>query len=132
MKKRINGLKYDTQTAILVGIYNVGADEGRFSFTESLHFKRSGNFFIYRHGGDRNADADDITSDCWVTKPEIKPISFKEAKSWTKRNCSASKYLSLFGGKNDPNPDVCSLSSKKIMDRRLKEAYPTLIKENRM
>ena len=126
MMKIINGHKYNTQTSVLIGIYNIWADEGRYSFTEILFYKRTNEFFIYRHGGER--DEKDIDDSYWVIRPEIYPISFQEAKKWTKKHCSKHKLISLFGDEHDEEPNKCSLSSRTLWDKRELRALPFLNK----
>ena len=126
MKKRISGLKYDTDTAIFVGYYCIVADEVRYSFVETLYYKRTGEFFIYRRGGDINEE--DFNNDYWVIRPEIYPISFQDAKTWTKKHCSKHKLISLFGDDHDEEPNKFSLSSKTLWAKRELKALPYLNK----
>lgn len=126
MKKLINGLKYDTDTAIFVGYYCIFADEVRYSFVETLYYKRTGEFFIYRRGGD--IIEEDFNNDYWVIRPEIIPFSFQEAKRWVELHCSKYKFISLFGNESDEQPNKCSLSSKALRDKRLLKALPYLNK----
>ena len=122
MKKRINGLKYDTDTAIFVAHYSILANELRYSFTEALYYKRTGEFFIYRHGGDYSEE--DFQNDYWVTRPAIVPMSFQEAKRWTQSHCSKCRFIGLFGDENDEQPNKCSLSSRALLNKRLLKALP--------
>ena len=126
MKTRINGLKYDTDTATHVGRYIVFADEARGTFTETLYYKRTGEFFIYRHGGDCNED--DVNDSYWVVRPQIIPMSFHAAKAWVSCHCSTYKRIRLFGDENDAEPNKCSLSSKALLNKRDLKALPYLNK----
>ena len=126
MKDRINGHKYDTDTAVFVARYSVQGDEVRYSFTETLFYKKTGEFFVYSRGGDR--DEEDFNNDYWVYRPEIIPFSFQEAKRWVELHCSKYKFISLFGNESDEQPNKCSLSSKALRDKRLLKALPYLNK----
>jgi hypothetical protein len=128
MKNRILGKKYNTGTAQFVASFSLDADECKHSFTEALYYKRTGEFFVFRHGGD-GAEAD-IDNEYWVYRPEIIPLSFQDAKNWVKNNCSLLKYLSLFGDENDAEPNKCSLASRKLMLRRLNKIYSKHNKES--
>lgn len=125
MKTRINGLKYDTDTATYVGCYILFADEARESFTETLYYKRTGEFFIYRHGGDCT---DDVNDSCWAVRPEIIPLSIQAAKVWVTCHCSTYKRIRLFGDESDAEPNKCSLSSKALLHKRELKALPYLNK----
>jgi len=116
MKKLIDGHKYDTDKALFVARYSVQADELKYSFTETLFYKKKGDFFVFRHGGDR--DEEDFNKFYWVIRPEIIPLSFQEAKRWVELHCSKFRFITLFGDENDKLPNKCSLSSEALLFKR--------------
>lgn len=122
MKARINGHKYDTDTAGFVARYSVQADELRYSFTQTLFYKKTGEFFIYSRGGDR--DEEDFNNEYWIFRPEIVPLSFQEAKRWAQLHCSKCKFITLFGDENDEKPNKSSLSSIALLKKRTLKALP--------
>lgn len=81
MKKRIDTLTYDTETAKKLGEYFHGYDDA--AYTETLYKKRTGEYFIYGEGGPASkwsASAEDGT--VMVGSSDIKPLSYEEARKW--------------------------------------------------
>lgn len=51
-KKIINGKMYNTDTTQVIGTWDNGYTRGDFYFEEqTLHKKKTGEYFVYAHGG---------------------------------------------------------------------------------
>ena len=85
MKKRINGRKYNTDTAIYVGQYTLDTDQAWNAYTETLYYKRNGEFFLFRHGGRREdfqENQNPPVNPEWPIQIEFEPLTFEQAKEW--------------------------------------------------
>lgn len=85
MLKRINGLNYNTDTAkelVYYSEYPVASNE---YVKEVLYRKRTGEFFLY-YKGNANSGYARYNKSAGGYEPSegIKPLSFKEAKTWYK------------------------------------------------
>lgn len=80
MSKIINGKKYDTETAALVGEWNNGLYTNDIYYqSEDLYLKKTGEFFLYR----------------WLNN--YVPLSLAEAQDWAERHLTGEEYEKLFG-----------------------------------
>ena len=85
MKKIINGKRYDTSTAVLIGSARYSHGDLEY-LTEELYRKKTGEFFLYR-----------ITrQNKWPGGEEIRPLSLKEAREWGEKYLDADKYEWVF------------------------------------
>ena len=97
MKKIINGKRYDTDTATLIGSAGYGYP-GDFNYwTEDLYRKKTGEFFLYGEGGpmsrySRRTGQNEISGGA-----EIRPLSLKEAQEWAEEHLDADEYEQVFG-----------------------------------
>lgn len=82
MKKIINGRKYDTETAAVIG----SSKESN----ETLYRKRTGEYFMYWDG--------------WGE--EIIPMNVKDAQDWAERHMDAEAYEMAFGPVSEDAADV--------------------------
>lgn len=82
MKKIINGLLYNTETA-----KSVGRSETR---NEELFLKKTGEFFICRHGIASNLS-------------EIIPLSYEDAQKWAEKHLPLDECSMLFYPVPDDN-----------------------------
>ena len=88
MKKIINGKKYDTETAKMLGHENNIGDEilarSDFRFRESaLYQKKTGEYFIWHNSN--------------VGVEHIEPCSEEDAKRWAENNMSVEEYEAIWG-----------------------------------
>lgn len=95
MNKIINGKKYDTETAKLIGGRCVKAGNGSVEDAEFLFQKETGEFFLIMYFGNDFLEYDGCGS--WLPSLEFLPYTSKEAKQWVVNNCSADCYEKLFG-----------------------------------
>ena len=76
MRKLINKKTYDTSTAKLLGVKNVGEFGQPDGYEEQLFVTKNKEHFIYGNGGPESK----------FTKPVITLITDKEAEAWKKEN----------------------------------------------
>ena len=102
MKKYLNGIRYDTDTARLVGEFHSSAPRSDFNYyEEALFLKKSGTYFLYGEGGPASRYASNAGQDTWGWGEKILPLSFASAKEWAEKNLSADAFEAAFG----PVPD---------------------------
>lgn len=90
MKKIINGKRYDSDKALLVGYYKQGYP-GDFNAWEASLYKtpRSGQFFLVGTGGPMTMFAASHSDGSRSGGSDLVPISLEHAREW------AEKHLSL-------------------------------------
>lgn len=89
MKKIINGLRYDTDTAILIGeASSKGVSRSDFKFWEAGLYvtKRSRRFFLAGEGGPMTRFAQSTGQNSWTGGSDLIPMSEKEAQAWAEQN----------------------------------------------
>ena len=66
MKKIINGKRYDTDTATLIGYNGYNGSHSDFSYwCETLYQKRTGEYFIHGEGGPMSRYAENQGGQNW-------------------------------------------------------------------
>ncbi len=97
MKKIINGKRYDTDTAKILG--SVGySHPGDFNFwVERLYRKKTGEFFLHGFGGPLSKYARRTGLNEWSGGEEIRPLTFREAQKWVEENLEVEEYEEIFG-----------------------------------
>ena len=97
MEVRINGRKYNTDTARYVGEYYGNDDISSFYyFHEELYKKLTGEFFIYGEGGAATEYSEHFEDGSSRGSCKIVPISTEEAKEWTLAHAKE-RYKLFFG-----------------------------------
>ncbi|NLA52656.1 MAG: hypothetical protein GX860_11145 [Alcaligenaceae bacterium] len=97
MKKIINGKKYDTDTAKILGSTGY-SHPGDFSYWyEALYQKKTGEFFLHGVGGAMSKYARSTGLNEWTGGEEIIPLSPEEARKWAEKNIEAEEYERIFG-----------------------------------
>lgn len=108
MRKIINGRRYDTATAKLVGTYETGYI-GDFDWrNEKLYMKSTGEFFLAGKGGARTHWSR-RTIDGYSGGSGILPLTLDEAREWAEEHLTQAEVEELF---QIPKEDVDS--GKKI------------------
>lgn len=98
MKKIINGKKYDTKTAALVGYWENGDDGGDLYYVhEELRRKRTGEYFLYGWGGACSKYGVSCGQNSWCGGEKITPLTEKEARAWAEEHLTADEYETEFG-----------------------------------
>jgi len=97
MNKVINGKRYDTKKARLIGERSEGQGWTDFSYWfENLYQKKTGEFFLHCGGGPNSkygySDGNRFGSD-----EKIEPLTIDEAKKWCEILLDADEYEDIFG-----------------------------------
>ena len=96
-KKIINGKMYNTDTTQVIGIWDNGYTHGDFNFEEqTLHKKKTGEYFVYAHGGAYSRFGDSYGGhDCAGEK--FIPMSVEQAQQWSEKYLDADEYIAIWG-----------------------------------
>jgi hypothetical protein len=97
MKKIINGKRYDTDTATLIGSARYSYPGDFEYWTEELYRKKTGEFFLYGEGGAMSRYSRSTGQNEWSGGEEIRPLSLKEAQEWAEKYLDADEYEEVFG-----------------------------------
>ena len=98
MQKIINGKKYNTETAEMVGEYWNGRSPSDFSHvSEELYKKRTGEFFLYGEGGPMTKYKVTVGTNSWSGGESIVPLTFEEAREWAEEHLEVDEYEAIFG-----------------------------------
>lgn len=105
MKKRIDTLMYDTDTAKKLAEYRHNYDDA--AYTETLYKKRTGEYFLYGEGGPASPWAQPVEGDigAYASGEDIKPLTYKKAQRWFEK----------------ANNDDDSLATDEVYDREFGE-----------
>lgn len=96
MKMIINGKKYDTETAKMVGSYDNGYYGDYRYEEEELYLKKTGEFFLYGYGGALSKYAS-YYGDMRSEGRDITPLTLEEAKKWAMKHMDGDEYEEAFG-----------------------------------
>lgn len=97
MKKIINGKRYDTETAQLIGSTSYSNRTDFHFWSEELYRKKTGEFFLYCEGGPASKYGRQIEQNTWSGGEKIIPLTLAEAKEWGEMYLDADKYEQVFG-----------------------------------
>lgn len=90
MKKIIEGKRYDTEKAELVGEWDNSIYDSDFNMVEEvLYRKRTGEFFLHGMGGARTRYAEACGQNAWRGGERIMPMSYEEAQRWAEEHLDA-------------------------------------------
>lgn len=122
MKKYIQGKKYDTATAKLVGAWGNGCYTTDFNYlSESLYRKRTGEYFIHGEGGARTHYAEQEGSGWWSGGEAITPISPEDARQWAEEHLSTDEYDAEFGEPTEGDEHVITVAIAESNYRAIRE-----------
>lgn len=113
MKKRIDTLMYDTETAKKLAEYRHNYDDA--AYTEILYKKRTGEYFLYGEGGPASPWAQPVEGDvgAYSSGEDIKPLTYKQAQKWLEK----------------ANDDDDSLAPDEVYNREFGKAQKDEVKE---
>jgi hypothetical protein len=98
MKKIINGRKYDTDTACMVGEWENMAYVSDFAYCHEILFrKRNGEYFLYGEGGAASKYAESVGQNQWSGGERIIPLDYDHAREWAEKHLDADEYETEFG-----------------------------------
>lgn len=95
MRKIINGRRYDTDTAKLVGSFESGYIGDLDWMNEKLYKKATGEFFLAGEGGARTRWSR-RTIDGYSSGEGILPLTLDEAREWAEEHLSVKEVEKLF------------------------------------
>ena len=130
MKKIINGRRYDTQTAKLVGQTSYGIPGGLNYWWERLYRKRTGEFFLQGNGGPMSKYSERTGENEWGYGHKIRPLSLKEAQVWVEKHLDADIYEEIFGRVSEGKVQAATWVSEDVkgqIDDLRKEKGLTLV-----
>lgn len=95
MKRIIKGKRYNTETARLMGSW--GNNRTDFSYVhEELYCKKTGEFFLYGHGGPMSIYAEAVDQNSWIGGSDLRPLSYEAARDWAEHHLDADEYEEIF------------------------------------
>jgi hypothetical protein len=119
MKKVINGMRYNTETAKKLGRWESDGDSrGLYHEEEELYRTKAGNYFLYCCGGAASRYNEQIGQNEWAGGEKIKPISEERARKWVEERLDGDQYDLLFGGSDGgQNIKVTIYLPEKLAER---------------
>ena len=98
MKAIINYKLYNTETAKELVSYCNGFGQGDFRYIhETLYRKKTGEYFLYGHGGAMTIYCKPCGNNSWSGGGAIRPFTEREAQKWVMEHCDADTFINLFG-----------------------------------
>ena len=82
MKKIVEGKRYDTETATLIGEYSYGYRGDFERIHEGLYRTKTGNYFVAGTGGPKTRYSVQVEQNCWSGSSDIYPLTQDEALEW--------------------------------------------------
>jgi hypothetical protein len=101
MKAIINGLRYDTATAVEIGSANAGLGRGDFRWYDEALYRtpRSGRYFLAGEGGALTRYSQSVPGGGSTSGKRIVTLSPEEALEWAEQNLTAAEIEEAFGDK---------------------------------
>ena len=82
MKKIVEGKRYDTETATLIGEYGYGSHGDFERIHEVLYRTKTGNYFVAGTGGPKTRYSVQVEQNSWSGSSDIYPLTNDEALEW--------------------------------------------------
>lgn len=102
MKKIINGAKYDTATAKMLGEWSNGCYTNDFNYcSEDLYRTKSGKYFLHGEGGANSKYSRSVGNNSWTGDSVIEPITRATAMEWAEEHLDGDEYEAIFGTVED-------------------------------
>lgn len=125
MKKIINGKRYDTGTAQLVGTYTNGYGCRDFNFIgEDLYRKKTGEFFLHGQGGALTEYAQTV-GESVGGGDKIIPLSIEEAQEWAEDHLTGDEYEQIFNVEDEDNVQFSLLLPLSVHEKLKNESEKT-------
>lgn len=101
MKAIINGLRYDTDSAVALGEGSANCPRSNFGWWEATLYRtpRSGRYFIAGEGGPMTSFGRPAPGGGRGGGERITPMSADEAREWAEQNLSVEEVEAAFGDK---------------------------------
>lgn len=114
MKRIINGRRYDTETAKLVGYTSYDTPGSLSYWSEDLYRKKTGEYFLYGMGGPMSKYGKQTGQNEWSYGHEIRPLTLDEAKAWAEKYLDADTFEEIFGAVEENKVQVSTWIEKSI------------------
>ena len=96
MKKIVEGKRYDTETATLIGEYGYGSHGDFERIHEELYRTKTGNYFVAGTGGPKTRYSVQVEQNCWSGSSDIYPLAKDEALEWAQAHLDAQEIEDEF------------------------------------
>ena len=96
MKKIVEGKRYDTETATLIGEYSYGYRGDFERIHEGLYRTKTGNFFVAGTGGPKTRYSVQVEQNSWSGSSDIYPLTNDEALEWAQAHLDAQEIEDEF------------------------------------
>lgn len=100
MTQIINGKKYSTDTAELIGADGFGHRRNFKWWREELYLKVTGEYFLHGEGGPLSKYVYYISANEWCGCEKIIPLTLAEDKEWAKEHLNHDTYIKVFDESN--------------------------------
>ena len=97
MKKVVQGVLCDTDTAKMLGDYEHDQKSSHHWYTERLYRTKSGKYFIHGEGHAASPYAKKVAQSEWAPGEAIKLMPPEAARQWAEDHLDAAEYISAFG-----------------------------------
>lgn len=114
MKRIINGRRYDTETAKLVGYTSYDTPGSLSYWSEDLYRKKTGEYFLYGQGGPMSKYGQQVGDNTWTGGDVIIPLSLSEAQYWAEKYLSGDEYEAIFGAVEENKTQVSTWLEESI------------------
>lgn len=131
MKKVVQGVLCDTDTAKMLGEHEHDCKSSFHWYMERLYRTKSGKYFIHGEGHAASPYAKKVAQSEWAPGEAIKLLSPEAARQWAEEHLDVAEYISAFGEPDeDGEPVVLTIdaATKRRLDR-MKEATGKSIKQ---
>ena len=106
MKKIIDGRRYDTDTAKMLGSDSFGARNDFSFWEEELYRKNTGEYFLHGYGGPMTRYAEAVDNNSWTWGERIFPLTIDAARKWAEDHLNADEYEKIFEVTEDSKKTV--------------------------
>lgn len=134
MIKIINGRRYDTAKATLIGEYWNGLSKSNFNYVEEkLYRKRGGEFFIHGEGGPKTLYCRTVGLHERTSGEKIVPLPYEEARRWGEDHLSVEDYDKIFPSIDDDDEEADNKTLVGVyLPAAVKEKLKRLASEHQM
>lgn len=101
MKKVVQGVLCDTDTAKRLGEYQFLSRRDFHFVREELYRTKSGKYFLFGEGGPASPYATKVAQNEWTGGEKIKLLPPEAARQWAEENLEGDDYIAAFGDPED-------------------------------
>ena len=112
MKKVINGVLCNTETAKYIGNHRYSSSSDFHYCYEELYRTKSGKFFLWGEGGPASKYSRMTGPNSWSSGEAIELLSLEDAREWAEEYLDGDEYIAAFG---EPEEMSSVLIAEKTM-----------------